>query len=154
VKAKFFTNVWGYSELVLEAAGQAAAGVIAPFPVAPWGMNSAAGAKTISAIAGGKPRTSYYIAAVCSVFYVKEALEWADKNGGITGEKVRQGMYQKKDWVPKGLEGQCAPATWTASDHRSMTSATLWEGQFRDGKPAWKHIGDVAMPREEKWFGR
>jgi branched-chain amino acid transport system substrate-binding protein len=154
VKPKFYTNVWGFSELVIDAAGQGAAGVTAPYHVSPWGMASGPGAKLVSDISSGKPRTPYYVAAVCSVFYLKEAMEWADKNGGITGEKVREGMYQKKDWVPKGLEGQCAPATWTASDHRSMTKVTLWEGQFKDGKAGWKRLTDITLPRDATWFGR
>ena len=34
---------------------------------------------------------------------MKEAIDWAVKNGGATGENVAKGFYQKKDWVPAGM---------------------------------------------------
>ena len=60
----------------------------------------------------------HYVAAVCIALYMKEAIEWAAKNGGATGENVAKGFYQKKDWVPAGMEGVCNPSTWTDKDHR------------------------------------
>jgi branched-chain amino acid transport system substrate-binding protein len=60
----------------------------------------------------------HYIAGVCSALYMKEALDWAAKNGGTGGENVAKGFYQKKDWVPAGMDGVCNPSTWTEKDHR------------------------------------
>lgn len=154
VSAKFYTNAWGYSEQVIDAAGPAGAGAIAPFAATPWGMSSGSGAKTVSEIAGGKPRTAYYAAAVCSLMYLREAMEWADKNGGLNAENVAKGMKQRADWVPRGMEGVCSPATWTAQDHRSILNVALWEGVIKDGKASWKKAGDVALPRDTAWFGR
>ena len=154
VGAKLYSNVWGYSEIVMAAAGASAPAVIAPFHVTPWGMTNAPGAATLAEMSGGKPRTPYYIAAVCTVFYLKEAMEWADKNGGLNGDNIRKGFYQKQNWAPKGFEGVCAPATWTAADHRSVDKVTLWESLFKNGKPAWKRVADIPMPREAKWFAR
>ena len=31
---------------------------------------------------------------------MKEAMEWAKAQGGITGENIRYGIYAKQDWVP------------------------------------------------------
>jgi len=45
------------------------------------------------------------IAGVCTALYMKEALDWAAKNGGATGENVAKGFYQKANWVPAGMEG-------------------------------------------------
>lgn len=153
VSTKFLTNIWGFSEIVMNAVGEAANGVVMPLHVKPWGTD-APGMKLISEIAGSKPRSTYYIAAVCTVFYVKEAMEWADKNGGITGENIRKGLTQKADWVPQGLEGMCAPATWTDDDHRSVVKVDVMEGVVTGGKPGWKHLTTVDLGREAKWWGK
>lgn len=154
VAAKFYSNAWGYSEQVMDAAGPAGAGAIAPFPATPWGVSNGAGAKTMSEISGGKARSAYYAATSCSLLYLREAMEWADRNGGVTAENVAKGMYQKKDWVPREMDGVCAPATWTPNDHRSITNVTLWEGVIRDGRSTWKKAGDVDLTRDAAWFGR
>jgi len=153
VKTRFLTNIWGYSEIVMNAAGDAANGVVMPLHVKPWGTD-VPGMKTVEAIAKGKPRSTYYIAAVCTVFYAKEAMEWADKNGGITGENIRKGMAQKANWVPKGLEGVCAPATWTEEDHRSVVNVDIAEGQVSGGKIGWKILDTIDVGRDKKWWGK
>ena len=35
-------------------------------------------------------------------------MDWAAKNGGITGPNVKKGFYQRTNWVPAGMEGVCA----------------------------------------------
>src|SRR3954451_9218923 len=118
-KVQFMGNVWGMDENAMKTAGKAADGVV--FPVrtgAIWG-GEAPGMKTVGEIskisdaAGSMYRPVHYISGICSAYYMKEAMEWAAKNGGISGAKIKQGMYQKKDWVPAGLEGVCVPSTWT-----------------------------------------
>ena len=76
--------------------------------------------------AGTAYRPVHYLAAVCTVMYMKGAMEWAEKNGGTTGVNIRDGMYQKKDWVPQGTEGVCVPSTWTPTDHRPTTMVDLY----------------------------
>lgn len=153
VKTRFLTNIWGYSEIVMNAAGDAANGVVVPVHVQPWGTE-VPGMKLVETIAKGKPRSTYYIAAVCTVFYAKEAMEWADKNGGITGENVRKAMMQKKDWEPKGLEGVCAPATWSEDDGRSVVKVGVLEGRVSGGKTGWKALDTIDVGRDAKWLGR
>lgn len=132
VKAQFFGNVWGMDENAAKAAGSAANGVIFPVRTAVTWTGSAPGLATFKAISkmsdpdGKEYRPVHYLAAVCTVMYMKEAMEWADKNGGVTGVKIRDGMYQKKDWVPKGTDGVCNPSTWTATDHRPTTTVDLY----------------------------
>jgi branched-chain amino acid transport system substrate-binding protein len=153
VKTQFLTNIWGYSEIVMNAVGAPANGVVMPLHVKPWGAG-VPGMKLVNEIAQGKPRSTYYIAAVCTVLYAKEAMEWADKNGGLTGENIRKGLTQKADWVPKGLEGMCAPATWTADDHRSVVNVDVFQGVVADGKAGWKSLTSVDLGRDAKWLGR
>lgn len=132
VKAQFFGNVWGMDENAAKAAGSAANGVIFPVRTAVTWTGSAPGLATFKAISkmsdpdGKEYRPVHYLAAVCTVMYMKEAMEWADKNGGINGVKIRDGMYQKANWVPKGTEGVCNPSTWTATDHRPTTTVDLY----------------------------
>ena len=113
VDVQFLGNVWGMDENAAKAAGDAADGVVFPLRTAvAWGGN-APGMKTVMDIskmsdaAGTAYRPVHYIAGVCTALYMKEAVEWAAKNGGATGENVKKGFYQKKDWVPAGMEGVC-----------------------------------------------
>ena len=104
--------------------GDAADGIVFPLRTSvAWG-GDAPGMKTVMEISkmsdptGKVYRPSHYVAAVCSAMYMKEALDWAAKNGGATGENVAKGFYQKAKWVPAGMEGVCNPSTWTDKDHR------------------------------------
>ena len=113
VDVQFLGNVWGMDENAAKAAGAAADGVVFPLRTAvAWGGN-APGMKTVMEIskmsdaAGTAYRPVHYIAGVCTALYMKEAVEWAAKNGGATGENVKKAFYQKKDWVPAGMDGVC-----------------------------------------------
>ena len=80
----------------------------------------------MSDAAGTAYRPVHYIAGVCTALYMKEAMEWAAKNGGATGENIKKGFYQKKDWVPAGMEGVCNASTWTDKDHRGTLKVDLY----------------------------
>ncbi len=168
---QFMANIWGYDENVMKAAGSAGDGVVWVMGAAAWGAD-VPGMKTVEAIsklgdADANYRPVHYMRGVCSMFLMKEAMEWADKNGGITGENIKQGMYQKKNWVPAGLEGVCPPATWTAEDHRGFTDVFVYQGVVPKDPPAGADIaqlmkdGDIGMnkvyeaniPRKPEWLG-
>lgn len=153
VKTQYLTNIYAYSEPVMEAAGAAADGVIAPIHVAPWG-GDVPGMKLVREITGGQPKSTFYMAALCQMMYLREALVTADKAGGITGPAVQKAMYAKANWVPQGLEGVCAPATWTAQDHRSVVDVPILQGTMAGGKPGWKQLDVVKLGREAAWHGR
>src|SRR6266540_1639193 len=91
---QFLGNVWGMDENAAKTAGDAADGVIFPVRTAViWGGN-APGMKTLMEVSkmsdptGKVYRPVHYIAAVCAALYTREALDWAVKNGGTTGENV------------------------------------------------------------------
>src|SRR5262249_26959645 len=94
VKTQLMANIWGYDENVMKAAGESANGVVWVMGVAKWG-DDVPGMKTIQAISkssdpkGAAYRAVHYIRGVCPIFFMKEAMEWADKNGGITGPNVK-----------------------------------------------------------------
>ena len=125
VDVQFLGNVWGMDENARQDGRRR--GRRRDLPAAHsggWGGN-APGMKTVMEISkmsdptGKVYRPVHYIAGVCTRALLKEALDWAAKNGGATGENVAKGFYQKKDWVPAGMEGVCNPSTWTEKDHRA-----------------------------------
>ncbi|MGF7158635.1 branched-chain amino acid transport system substrate-binding protein [Rhodoligotrophos appendicifer] len=132
VDVQFLGNVWGMGEDAMKAAGSAANGVVFPVRTAVTWTGDAPGLamfKDVSKMSdpsGEAYRSVHYLAAVCTVMYMKEAMDWAEKNGGVTGVKIRDGMYQKADWVPAGTEGVCNPSTWTKTDHRPTTKVDLY----------------------------
>jgi branched-chain amino acid transport system substrate-binding protein len=171
VDVQFLSNVWGMDESAAKTAGDAADGVIFPLRTAiGWGGN-APGMKTvveisnISDLTGKVYRPVHYIAGVCTALYMKEAIEWATKNGGATGENVKKGFYQKKDWVPAGLEGVCNPSTWTDKDHRGTMTVNLYrskvsgatDGDLNDlmakGTVKLEKVKTVELPRKNDWLG-
>lgn len=132
VDVQFLGNVWGMDENAAKAAGDAASGVV--FPVrtsAIWG-GTTPGNKTVMEISkmsdatGQAYRPVHYYAGVCSALYMKEAMDWAAKNGGVKGPNVKKGFYQKANWVPAGTEGVCNPSSWSDKDHRSTMQVDLY----------------------------
>jgi branched-chain amino acid transport system substrate-binding protein len=125
VDVQFLGNVWGMDENAAKAAGDAADGVVFPLRTAISWNGDAPGAETLHEISklsdpsGNAYRPVHYIAGVCTALYLKEAMDWAAHNGGISGSNVKKGFYQKIEWVPADMEGVCVPSTWTQTDHRS-----------------------------------
>ena len=171
VEVQFLGNVWGMDENAAKAAGDAADGVVFPLrtPVA-WG-GEAPGMKTVEEISkisdptGKVYRPVHYLAGVCSAMYMKEALEWAAKNGGVSGENVKAAFYQKKDWVPAGMEGVCNPSTWTDKDHRGTLTVDLYrmgvsgatDGDLNElmekGAIKLDKVQTIELPRKPEWLG-
>ncbi|MFL6932131.1 MAG: ABC transporter substrate-binding protein [Xanthobacteraceae bacterium] len=170
-EVQFLGNVWGMDENAAKAAGEAADGVVFPLRTAViWGGN-APGMKTlmevskISDAAGTAYRPVHYVAAVCAAMYLKEAMDWAGKNGGVTGPNVKKGFYQKKDWVPAGMEGVCNPSTWSETDHRSTLTVSLYRTKvsgatdaplgdlIKNGTIKLEKVTTIDLPRKPEWRG-
>src|SRR5215218_4830132 len=126
VSVQFLGNVWGMDENAMKAAGTAANGVVFPVRTGTvWGSQDAPGMATVGQISrvsdpsGNAYRPVHYLAGACAAMLMVEAMETAAQGGGqITGERIRDGFYTRKDWVPKGFAGVCNPSTFTAEDHR------------------------------------
>jgi branched-chain amino acid transport system substrate-binding protein len=169
VDVQFMANIWGYDENVMKAAGSAADGVVWVMGAAKWGddVPGMALVKEISKMSDPDDtayRAVHYMRGICSVYFMKEAMDWAKANGGVTGPNIKQGMYQKKDWVPEGLDGVCLPATWTAEDHRGIMEVFVYRGHAKDGEgdiPELIANGTISMekiftadlPRKPEWLG-
>jgi branched-chain amino acid transport system substrate-binding protein len=171
VDVQFMGNVWGMDENAAKAAGAAADGVVFPLRTAvAWG-GSAPGMKLVQDIskmsdsAGTAYRPVHYVAGVCTALYMKEAVEWAAKNGGATGENVKKGFYQKADWVPAGMEGVCNPSTWTEKDHRPTLKVDIYRMKVsgatdaavadlvKNGTIKLEKVKTVDLPRKADWLG-
>ncbi len=159
VGTQFMSNIWGYDENVMKAAGDASNGVVWVMGAAKWGddvpgMKLAKAVSGMSDPAGAKYRAVHYLRGVCSVYFMKEALEWADANGGITGANIKKGMYAKKNWVPKGLEGVCPPGNWTPEDHRGFTQAFVYRGDVKSVSDwSMTKLFAANIPRKPEWLG-
>jgi branched-chain amino acid transport system substrate-binding protein len=170
-KVQFLGNVWGMDENAAKAAGEAADGIVFPVRTSViWGadvpgMKTVVEVSKISDPTGTGYRSVHYLAGACSALYLAEAIVWAAKNGGVTGANVKNGFYQKKDWVPAGMEGVCTPSTWTPTDHRSTVRVDLYRvaasgssGAPLD-KPAKSAAGglekvtSIDLPRRSDWLG-
>ncbi|MBN9508965.1 MAG: ABC transporter substrate-binding protein [Alphaproteobacteria bacterium] len=172
-KVQFLGNVWGMDENAMKAAGVAADGVVFPVRTATvWGQE-APGIATlhqVSAIsdpAGTAYRPVHYLAGVCSAMLMVEAMETAGANGGaIDGPRVRDGFYARKNWVPRGFEGVCAPSTFTPEDHRGTMTVQLYRavvtGDTTRGSVAeligkgtigLQPVAKIELQRRQDWLG-
>lgn len=173
VNVQFLGNVWGMDENAMKAAGTAANGVVFPLRTAiAWG-GDAPGMATLREISqgGATPQTDYrpvhYLAGVCSAMLMVEAMEWAHANGGqVTGERIRDGFYARRDWVPRGFEGVCNPSTFTNEDHRGQMTVSLYRAVvsgdttqgsvaelMRNGTMRLERVTDITLERRQDWLG-
>jgi branched-chain amino acid transport system substrate-binding protein len=171
VDVQFLGNVWGMDENAAKAAGDAANGVVFPLRTAVTWSDEAPSMKTLREISklsdpsNAAYRPVHYVAAVCTALYLKEAMDWAAKNGGVNGPNVKKGFYQKKDWVPAGMEGVCVPSTWTETDHRSTLTVNLYRIKvagateaplndlIKNGSIKLEKVTSIELPRKAEWQG-
>lgn len=171
VKTQFLSNIWGIDEPAIRAAGTAADGLVWVMGGGTWLENSP-GMATVRQIAravdpGVTYQPHHYVRAVCAVFFMRDAMAWAADHGGITGPGIRDGMYQRQDWVPDGLEGACARATWSADDHRGFAQILVYRARVSadpaadadlaqligNGTIALVPVLKVDVPRQPDWLG-
>ncbi|MEJ8574443.1 ABC transporter substrate-binding protein [Microbaculum marinum] len=168
---QFLSNVWGMDEAAAKAAGTAADGVVIPVRTAAVWTDEAPGLAVMKEVAkvsdssGEQYRPVHYLAGICSALFVRDALKWADENGGIDGENVRKAMYAQADWFPEGTDGVCKPMTWTDTDHRPTAEVSLYQihvtGQpdndlnkaIESGAVKMDKIATVELPRRDDWHG-
>ncbi|CAA7619213.1 ABC transporter substrate-binding protein [Magnetospirillum sp. SS-4] len=158
VNVQFLANIWGTDEGSLKTAGDAAHGLVWVVGAATWadsvpGMALVKEISKVSDPSGAEARPVHYVRAVCSVFYMKEAMEAAAKAGGITGPNIKKAMEGMKDKVPAGLEGVCLPSTWTGDDHRGTTTVKVYQASTKGGAIGMKQLFTAEIPRRKEWLG-
>ena len=120
---------------------------------------------------GATPQTEYrpvhYLAEICSAMIMVEAMESAAAHGGaITGERIRDGFYVRKDRVPAGFEGVCNPSTFTPEDHRGQMRVSLFRAVvsgdttqgsvaelIRAGTMKLESVTTITLERRQDWLG-
>jgi branched-chain amino acid transport system substrate-binding protein len=157
VDTNYMGNVWAGDYLTIEASQ--ADSIIFPSSTPFFGQD-VPGMKLVKEIYStssgdnSKRPTHHYVRGICSAFYMKEAMEWAKANGGLTGANIKKGMYAKADWVPEGLEGVCLPSSWTDKDHRGVLTVNINEGKFVNGQVEISQIDQATLPRRAEWLGQ
>ncbi|MFT6918469.1 MAG: branched-chain amino acid transport system substrate-binding protein [Cognaticolwellia sp.] len=155
---QFMSNIWGGDKNIFAAAGEGIKDYIFP-TMTPFWNDDVPGMKLVREISkqsdesGTEERVHHYMRGVCSTFFMKEAMEWAKDNGGITGENVKKGMYVHKNWVPKGLEGVCLAANWSNEDHRGINQVNIYKGNYNGGDVTVEKVSQVTLERRDDWLG-
>ncbi len=155
---QFMSNIWGGDKKVFEAAGEGIKDYIFP-TMTPFWTDDVPGMKLVREVSkmsdneGNKERLHHYIRGVCSAFFMKEAMEWAKKNGGITGENIKKGMYARENWVPKGLDGVCLAANWSPDDHRGVNQVNIYKGNYNGGDIKVERVNQMTLERRVDWLG-
>ena len=164
-------NIWGFDESVMQSAGEAANGVVWVMGAAAW-HDSPTGMYTVREISKmsdpeeTKYRSVHYMRGVCSMFYLKEAMERAGQSGIINGAAIKTAMYVDENWVPEGLNGVCLPATWKADDHRGVTKVLVYQASvsgdtqstsifelMNSGQISMDRVFEAEIPRRPEWLG-
>lgn len=155
---QFMSNIWGGDKKVFEAAGEGIKDYIFP-TMNPFWSDDVPGMKLVREVSkmsdseGKKERLHHYIRGVCSAFFMKEAMQWAKKNGGITGENIKKGMYARQNWVPEGLDGVCLAANWSPEDHRGVNQVNIYKGNYNGGDIKVERVNQVTLERRVDWLG-
>jgi branched-chain amino acid transport system substrate-binding protein len=96
-----------------------------------------------------------------------EAMETAAANGGqVTGERIRDGFYARRDWVPAGFQGVCEPSNFTNEDHRGTMRVALYRSVvtgataqgtvdelMRAGTMRLEPVTTITLERRRDWMG-
>ncbi len=158
VDIQFMSSIWGGDANMFNAAGSGIKNYVFP-TMTPFWSDDVPGMKLVREISkmsdrsGEETRVHHYMRGVCSTYFMKEAMEWAKENGGITGENVKKGMYVKKNWVPKGLEGVCLAANWSNEDHRGINQVNIYKGNYEQGDVKVEKVSQVTLERRDDWLG-
>jgi branched-chain amino acid transport system substrate-binding protein len=153
VETQFVTNVWGFDENSVEPAGKAGDGIVWPVGAAVWGAD-VPGMETVKEIAGGADRKAlHYMRGVCSVMFMRDAMQMAADDGDITGPAVKAALESMEGHVPDGMEGVCLPHTWTPENHRGTTKVMVYQNAYNGGDFAFNKLETIDLPRRDDWLG-
>lgn len=158
VNTQFLTNVYGWDEASAREAGDAGNGLVWAVSVAPWGSD-VPGMKLVDEVSkesdptGTVYRSNHYIRGVCSAFFMRDAMQVADKSGGITGANIKKAFEDMRDHVPAGLEGVCLKSTWTPTDHRGTTTVMLYRNDYNYGAVTAQRVYETTIPLRPDWLG-
>ena len=144
---------WGFDENLPRLAGKAAEGAIGCAPWAFFGQNVPLMDKVVEYAKKYNPgiplekRTIHTVQGWANALGLAEALRRADKAGDLSGEGILKHGFETMRDYDFGLG--VAPATFTATDHRSQSEAKIYE--YSNGKFTLLASVDLKKRWPEKW---
>jgi len=144
---------WGFDENLPKLAGKSAEGAIGCAPWAFYGQDVPlmdkvmAYAKKFNPGVPQEKRTIHTVQAWASALGLSEALRRADKEGDLSGEGILKKGFETMRAYEMGLG--IAPATFTATDHRSQSEAKIYE--YTGGKFSPMDAVDLKKRWPDKW---
>jgi len=144
---------WGFDESLPKLAGKAAEGAIGCAPWAFFGLDVPLMDKVVEYAKKYNPgipmekRTIHTVQAWANALGLAEALKRADKAGDLTGPGILKKGFETMRGFEIGLG--MAPATFTATDHRSQSEAKIYE--YKAGKFALIDTVDLKKRWPKKW---
>lgn len=144
---------WGFDENLPKLAGKAAEGTIGCAPWAFFGQDAKLMDKVKEYAKKFNPgiplekRTIHTVQGWASVLGMAEALKRADKAGDLTGENILKKGFETMRGFELGLN--IAPVSFTATDHRPMSEARIYE--YSNGKFNLFATVDLKKRWPEKW---
>jgi len=144
---------WGFDENLPKLAGKAAEGAIGCAPWAFFGQDVPLMDKVVEYAKKYNPgiplekRTIHTTQAWANALGLAEALKRADKAGDLSGEAILKNGFETMKNYEIGLG--IAPVSYTATDHRSMSGAKIYE--YKDGKFMLMDTVDLKKRWPEKW---
>jgi branched-chain amino acid transport system substrate-binding protein len=144
---------WGFDENLPRLAGKAAEGAIGCAPWAFYGLDVPLMDKVVEYAKKYNPgipqekRTIHTVQAWANALGLAEALKRADKAGDLSGEGILKKGFETMRGFEVGLG--VAPATFTATDHRSQSEAKIYE--YKNGQFTLIDSVDLKARWPEKW---
>jgi len=144
---------WGYDENLPKLAGKAAEGTIGCSPWAFFGQDAKLMDKVMEYAKKYNPgiplekRTIHTVQGWASALGMAEALKRADKAGSLSGENILKQGFETMRGFELGLN--IAPVTFTATDHRPMSEARIYE--YSNGNFNLFATVDLEKRWPEKW---
>jgi branched-chain amino acid transport system substrate-binding protein len=129
--ADHIVNNWAFDENLPRLAGEAAEGVMGAAVCAFYGENAPLMEKVIeygkkyNPGVSTKKRLVHTIQAWANVLALREALNRADRSGGLSGEDILKNGFETFRDFNIGLN--VPPLTYTAGDHRSSGQVPIYE---------------------------
>ncbi len=144
-QTRFFVNLWGNDEDLIQLAGDAAEGVLGLQGSAVFG-DPVPGMEPLREAARDEPRTTHFVRGWVSMMVLCEGLRRAQSQGDLNGPGIKRALETLRDFDPQGLT---PPITYTADDHRPNMVVRVYE--YSRGR--MEHRGTVTVERRPQWLG-
>ncbi len=145
LRTRFFVNLWGNDEDLIQLAGEAAEGVLGLQASVLYG-DDVPGMAAIREAPRGESKTTHYVRGWVSMMVLCEALQRAEARGELNGPGIKRALETLSGFDTQGLT---PPITFTAEDHRPNMTVRVYE--YSGGR--LHHRSTVPLERRPAWLG-